>query len=125
MTDSYLFSITRRIYYSLIYHDVEIIGPVLQLFGESFCRGVPEPGREGVLCKLSGQFIRNVVLVGNVPTEVCQVMLCELHLLACPLNLDGKGGYNYTMHDQGHDALVHLEQFFISEVEGHKGLADI
>ena len=108
MTDSYLFSITRRIYYSLIYHDVEIIGPVLQFLCQSICCGVPEPGREGVLCKLSCQFVWYVVLVGNVPTEVCQVMLCEVHLLASPLNLDGKGGYNYTMHDQRHDTLVHL-----------------
>ncbi len=52
-------------------------------------------------------------------------MLSELFLLASLLNLDGKGGYNYTMHDQRHDTLVHLEQFFISEVEGHQGLTDI
>ena len=73
---------------------------MLQFLGESFCRGIPEPGREGVLCELSRQFVREVVLVGNIPTEVCQVMLSELFLLATLLNLDGKGGYNNTMNDQ-------------------------
>ena len=82
------------IYDILIYLDVEVAGPVLQLLCQSICRGVLEPGRESVLCELSRQFVREVVLVGNVPTKVCQVMLSELFLLASLLNLDGKSGYN-------------------------------
>ena len=91
-------------YYALINNifvdlDVEVARPVLQLLGESVCCGIAEPGREGVLCELSRQFVRDVLLVGNVPTEVCQVMLSELFLLASLLNLDGKGGYNNTMNN--------------------------
>ena len=59
----------------LINLDVEVAGPVLQFLRQGISRGVPEPGWEGVLCKLSRQFVRNVVLIGNVPTEVCQAQL--------------------------------------------------
>lgn len=82
---------------------------VLQFLCQSVCRGVPEPGREGVLCELSGQFVWEVVLVGNVPTEVCQVMLCELFLLASPLNLDWKCRHDNAVNNQRDNALAHLE----------------
>lgn len=109
----------------LIYLNIEVARPVLQLLGESFCCGIPEPGWEGVLCELSSQFVRNVVLVGNVPTEVCQVMLCELFLLASLLNLDRKRGHNNAVNNQRNNTLAHLEQFFISEAEGHQSLTCI
>jgi len=83
------------------------------------------PCYEGVLDELSRKHSIDVILVGNVPSEVLEISLCEFLFFAYPLNFDGEGRNDNLLRNKCGNTFVDLEKFLGCEIIRYKCLPDV